>query len=66
MISIENLTKTYEKKEVLNIDKLSIKKGERFVMDRFVPHKLEAYDGPVKFIEISTFHEDDDSYRIYR
>ena len=30
MISIENLTKTYEKKEVLNIDQLSIKKGERF------------------------------------
>ena len=30
MISIENLTKSYEKKEVLNIDQLSIKKGERF------------------------------------
>ncbi|MGB2252162.1 MAG: ABC transporter ATP-binding protein [Flavobacteriaceae bacterium] len=30
MISIENLTKTYENKEVLNIDELSIKKGERF------------------------------------
>lgn len=30
MISIENLTKTYENKEVLNIDQLSIKKGERF------------------------------------
>jgi mannose-6-phosphate isomerase-like protein (cupin superfamily) len=43
-----------------------IKQGERFVMDRFVPHKLEAHDGPVKFIEISTFHEDNDSYRIYR
>ena len=32
----------------------------------WVPHKLEAYDGPVKFIEISTFHEDNDSYRVYR
>ena len=30
MISIENLTKTYENKEVLKIDQLSIKKGERF------------------------------------
>ena len=30
MISIENLTKTYENKQVLNIDQLSIKKGERF------------------------------------
>ena len=26
MINIENLTKTYENKEVLNIDQLSIKK----------------------------------------
>lgn len=30
MISIENLTKKYGNKEVLNIDQLSIKKGERF------------------------------------
>lgn len=30
MISIENLTKKYENKEVLNIDQLNIKKGERF------------------------------------
>ena len=43
-----------------------IKQGERFVMDRLVPHKLEAHDGPVKFIEISTFHEDSDSYRVYK
>jgi ABC-2 type transport system ATP-binding protein len=30
MITIENLSKKYENKEVLNIDQLSIKKGERF------------------------------------
>lgn len=30
MILIENLTKKYEDKEVLNISKLSIKKGEKF------------------------------------
>ena len=30
MILIENLTKKYEDKEVLNIPKLSIKKGEKF------------------------------------
>ena len=29
-LGVENLTKTYENKEVLNIDQLSIKKGERF------------------------------------
>lgn len=30
MISIQNLTKKYEEKQVLNIDQLRIKKGERF------------------------------------
>lgn len=30
IISIENLTKKHENKEVLNIDQLSFKKGERF------------------------------------
>jgi hypothetical protein len=35
-------------------------------MGRLVPHKLEAFEGPVKFIEISTFHEDSDSYRVWR
>ena len=30
MILIENLTKKYEDKEVLNISQLSIKKGEKF------------------------------------
>tara|TARA_Y100000361_G_scaffold22228_1_gene17426 strand:- start:401 stop:745 length:345 start_codon:yes stop_codon:yes gene_type:complete len=43
-----------------------VKQGERFVMDRLVPHKLEAHSGPVKFIEVSTFHEDSDSYRVYK
>ena len=43
-----------------------VEAGERFVMDRVVPHKLEAQDGPVKFIEISTFHQDSDSDRVYR
>ncbi len=43
-----------------------VREGERFVMDRFVPHKLEAFEGAVKFIEISTFHKDSDSYRIYK
>ena len=43
-----------------------VKEGERFIMDRVVPHTREAHDGPVKFIEISTFHEDSDSYRVYR
>ena len=43
-----------------------VKAGQKFIMDRYVPHKLEAHGGPVKFIEISTFHEDSDSYRVWK
>jgi len=43
-----------------------IKEGQSFEMGRLVPHKLEAFKGSVKFIEISTFHEDNDSYRVYK
>ena len=46
------------------VDIHSIAEGESFVMERNCPHKLIAQDGPVKFIEISTFHEDSDSYRV--
>lgn len=47
------------------IDIRTVKTGESFVMERNCPHKLIAQDGPVKFVEISTFHEDSDSYRVY-
>jgi len=40
--------------------------GEVFVLDRLVPHMLKAITGDVKFVEISTYHDDDDSYRVYR
>jgi mannose-6-phosphate isomerase-like protein (cupin superfamily) len=43
----------------------TIKKGEVFCMHRVTPHKLIAKDGPVKFIETSTYHEDSDSYRVW-
>tara|TARA_B100000427_G_scaffold323043_1_gene325912 strand:- start:2152 stop:2508 length:357 start_codon:yes stop_codon:yes gene_type:complete len=43
-----------------------LEKGKSFEIGRLVPHKLEAFKGPVKFIEISTFHEDSDSYRVWR
>ena len=46
-----------------NLNSLS---DESFVMERNCPHKLIAQDGPVKFVEISTFHEDSDSYRVYK
>ena len=43
-----------------------LKEDETFEIERNEPHKLIAHKGPVKFIEISTFHEDADSYRISR
>ena len=39
-------------------------KEETFSIDRCVPHKLIAEKSPVTFVEISTFHEDSDSYRV--
>ena len=44
----------------------TINEGEVFVLDRLVPHRLIPNGGDVKFVEISTFHEDSDSYRVYR
>jgi mannose-6-phosphate isomerase-like protein (cupin superfamily) len=44
----------------------TITSGDAFVLDRLVPHRLIPNGGDVKFVEISTFHEDSDSYRVYR
>ena len=44
----------------------TINEGEVFVLDRLMPHRLVPKGGDVKFVEISTFHEDSDSYRVYR
>ena len=42
-----------------------LEEGETSEIPRFLPHKLSPVgDSPVKFIEISTFHRDSDSYRI--
>tara|TARA_R100000742_G_C4271352_1_gene90258 strand:- start:1185 stop:1529 length:345 start_codon:yes stop_codon:yes gene_type:complete len=41
-----------------------VKAGESFEVSRIVPHKLSPLDEAVEFIEISTFHEDSDSYRV--
>ena len=53
-------TETTEKSvDILN-------EGDTFVLDRLKPHQLIAHEGDVKFIEISTFHRDSDSYRVWR
>ena len=44
----------------------TINEGEVFVLDRLIPHRLIPKGGDVKFVEVSTFHEDSDSYRVYR
>ena len=43
-----------------------LEEGDVFVLDRLVPHMLKASESDVKFIEISTYHEEEDSYRVYR
>ena len=43
-----------------------VHKGCTFEIDRGQPHQLVAYDGDVELIEISTFHRDEDSYRMWR
>ena len=48
------------------VDIHNVNEGESFVVERNCPHKLIAQGGDVKFVEISTFHEDCDSYRVYR
>ena len=44
----------------------TVNEGEVFVLDRLIPHRLIPSGGVVKVVEISTFNEDSDSYRLYR
>ena len=41
-------------------------KGGCMEMPRSRPHRLIAKNGNVKLIEASTFHRDEDSFRVYR
>ena len=40
--------------------------GDSFEISPHVPHRLCATGEQAKFIEISTFHEDSDSYRVIK
>jgi len=40
--------------------------GETYEINRGQAHRLIARDDAVKIVEISTFHEDNDSYRVWR
>jgi mannose-6-phosphate isomerase-like protein (cupin superfamily) len=43
-----------------------LKQGDVMEIQRGQPHQLIAYDGNVELVETSTFHEDSDSYRVWR
>lgn len=45
---------------------MTAKKGESMEMEREQAHKLMATDGDVTLIEISKFHRDEDSKRLYK
>jgi len=42
-----------------------MEEGNAFELSQNVPHRLESGEG-AKIIEISTFHEDSDSYRVLK
>jgi len=44
---------------------MTCKKGESMEMERERAHKLMAEDEDVTLIEISKFHRDEDSYRVF-
>ena len=43
-----------------------VPKGQTLEVDRIRPHKLIAEDEDVVLIETSTFHNNEDSYRVWR
>jgi mannose-6-phosphate isomerase-like protein (cupin superfamily) len=51
-------------KEGVEYHKL-VHKGETLEIDKGQPHQLFAYNGDVTMIEASTFHRDNDSYRVH-
>ena len=52
--------------QTCNVTNIKVKQGETFAIDRLQPHKLMADHEPVRLVETSTFHEDTDSYRVWR
>jgi len=60
-LKVETLNTETAKKTIYILEE-----GDTFVLDRLKPHQLIAHEGDVKFLEVSTFHEDSDSYRVWR
>jgi mannose-6-phosphate isomerase-like protein (cupin superfamily) len=53
------------KKRSPTTDQVVLKEGDSFFIDRLVPHQLKALVDTT-IIETSTFHRDDDSFRVWR
>ena len=45
---------------------MTAQEGESLEIERGRPHKLAAHHEDLTIIEASTFHEDEDSYRLYK
>jgi len=52
--------------ETTEVASYFLKPGDAFEIPQNVPHRLCANGVQTKFIEVSTFHEDSDSYRVLR
>ena len=43
----------------------TLNRGQRMEIPQGLAHQLVAHGGSVTFVEVSTFHEDSDSYRVH-
>ena len=59
-LKVDLLDTSNGKKETLILEE-----GETLEIKRGQPHQLIAHNGDVAFIEISTFHENEDSHRLW-
>ena len=48
-----------------DVSSVVLNKGKRMEIPQGMPHQLVAWGGSVTFVEVSTFHEDSDSYRVH-
>ena len=53
------------KTEEAEIEEVTLEEGDAYEINRLVPHQVEALED-TDIIESSTFHRDEDSYRVWR
>lgn len=49
-----------------HIESKVLEMGDVFNIKQELPHELTSLEGPATIIEVSTFHKDSDSYRLWR